>query len=361
LSRGVVRRGAEGEGADAVGDLDEVGVSLFEDLDLDGGLPLVAGDDLAVAGVEGDAGDGAEADRLAVAGGDGEVGELVEAAELVEGADEVADAAVLQLAAGEVDVLGGEALLDLGRGEGELGEAVLVEIDADDLLLSAAGSGGGDAFGFFKLARELFGQGAQLCVVGVAVEAEAEDGVEVGVVAKEEGSLCVVGEGEEVDALADALCGEVHVSVPVELELDVAAVGAAGGGDGADALDGAEDLFEGSGDVLFDLFGRGALVDGACGDGGPGEGGHEREGELAEGEEAEDGDPGGDHEGGDGALDGEAPEGVAHGVTTWTRAPSLRPACPRTMTRSPSWRPERISILLSAGAEGDADACGGGW
>ena len=101
--------------ADPLGDLDDVGVGLLEDLDLDALGLADAGDDLAVRHIAPHVGDVGQTHDGAAGPGNDELAELVQGAEFTHGPDQVFEAAIVELAAGEVDVFLPQAVDDLRR------------------------------------------------------------------------------------------------------------------------------------------------------------------------------------------------------------------------------------------------------
>ena len=190
---------------DGVGDGDEVGVAIFEDRDLDRSGAVETGDDLDGPELAGDGGDVADADGRGACA-EREVGKLGGRGDLVDGADEVVDAFVAELAAGYVDGLAAERCLDLADLHAGGAEPVAVEGDADEFVAAAAGADGGDAGHALELRLdELLGVPGKLGGRLVAGDGDPQDGVERGVVAEERGLARSAVEFEDIEALTDPL------------------------------------------------------------------------------------------------------------------------------------------------------------
>ena len=288
---------------DVGGDDEDVGVGFLEDLDFDALLAVDAGDDLAVLVEAADAADVAETDVDVALAADDEGADLLDGAEFVKGADEVFGLALAEGAAGEVDV----ALLEAGRDlvdiEAEGGEFALFEGDEELFFEAALDLHGGDAGEGLELALHIvLGEVAEFVEGLGAGEADAENRVERRIVVEEERALRAVGQADAVDLFADLLGDEVHVGFPLKFEEDVGLAGFGNGADRDELGDDAELLFEGAGDDVFHLLGRGAGIRRAHGERGVAHVGHECEGESLVGNPAENADGDRDHQDRDGAT-----------------------------------------------------------
>ena len=222
--------------AHGLGDLDDVGARLAEDRQLNGLLAVDPHDDLTLRMRAAHAGHVAHAHGGIAAADEGQRRDLVGVAELVERADQEPGRALLHLAARGVEVLGRQPTPDRGRVEPLRSQRAGIHGHLD-LLLEAPPD----------LDRSHAGQALQLAldaVLGHPAEArerlagclgprarrgthrDAEDRVEVRVVAQDQRALGLARELHVVQAVAHLLHGQQHVRAPVELEQHVAEPGA---------------------------------------------------------------------------------------------------------------------------------------
>ncbi len=289
---------------DPLGQGDDVGVGLLEEVDLDALARVGAGEDLALLVATPDLAEVADPDLAPFERGDDGVADLLEVLVLVERADHVLGPPLGERAAGEVDVLLGEAvdhLLDRDPGAPQL---LLVEQDVDLLLETAADSHRGDSLDRLESPLDLqIGQPAKAAEPFFALEALAatrqrqfHHRVERRVEAQDERPLRLFGQQDQVELLERVLNRIRHRRVPGELEDHVADSGTGDARDPAQTADDAERLLDRAADVVLHFFGRRSGVLRPHRQGGVGELRHQRHRKAAVGEEAED-DRGDEHHG----------------------------------------------------------------
>ena len=354
-----------GDGLEALAgfadDLDDVAFGLLGDGEVDAGAAVGEGQLADFFGGLADGADVADAQARAVLDGDFEAGDVGDGFVLGVEAHGELGAALADVAAGDGDDAALEGRGHVGDGEAGGGEAVAVELHphlalvaADDVDARDAGDGG-EAVG-----ERVVGVVVELVERRFAGKEEARDGRGVDVHLLDDGAAHVGGEVVEdgVDFLADVLRGDVLVGVEAEFEDDVGGVFERGGEDVLETVDAGDGVFDGLGDVLFEVLGRGAGPGGEDGDVGDVDGGDVFERELAPGVEAEadEGDDEARHR--DGAAGGSG--GEEHGrllsgfggrgqsaAATTTESPSASWNWPSETTLSPGSRPEAISVQPS--------------
>ena len=120
--------------------------------------------------------------------------DFVHRAELVEHADHVAGVLVVEAAAGLVEILLTQDVRDLGDRDAQLGQALLVDLDANLLFSAAEHLDGRHAFRRFETLLEfLFGQVAQLAQAQVAEDLHPHDRIMRGIEAQHDGLLGIFG------------------------------------------------------------------------------------------------------------------------------------------------------------------------
>ena len=338
LVHGDVEDGIAGHGPDELldlrldgraGDLG-VGARALADDEVDPVLPL---DPRGVAHLlEGvlDLGDVRDVDGLAGRGhADDGPADVVEALELAHGPDEDLRVALDEVPGGQVEVLRPQGHPDLVEGQAPALEGGPVDVDQDLALVHGEDPGRGDAVDALEARRDLVlddrlePHGRQ--VAGDAVEddreraeAELHDQRLAGLLRE---VLFV-----EADLIADVLGGEVEVGAPLELDADDRDALGRLRRDLLDPVDRADDLFEGPGQDVLDVLGRGARVGRDDGDRREFEVGEEVQPQPGEGDGAQDDQDGRHHGRGDFAVDREF--GELHFFTssrTWIGEPSSRP------------------------------------
>ena len=192
--------------------------------------------------------------------------------ELVERAHQEALRALLEAAAGEVDVLGAHAPRhDVDR-EAELRELLLVDEDLDLVLVAAADLDGGRAFDGLEVRLEaVFGEAGaadfRRSTTGLGrafvEQREPHDGLARRVEAQQQRSLGLERQLQQVELLAHVDAREVHVRAPEELERHVGLAGARHRAHLAHVADDADRFLDRPRDEVLDLERRGARQLGA--------------------------------------------------------------------------------------------------
>ena len=298
---------------DPVGESDDVGVGLLEDLDLDAFTAVGTGRDLAFGVGPDDLAQITDPNLPALAKGDDGVADLSEIDELVEGPDHVLGPALAQGPAGNVDVLLGEPSDDIVGAQTRVAQTIGLEQNVDLLLETASHPDRRHSLDRFEGALDLeLGEPAQPAQTfltfkldAVAGKTEFEDRIEGRVEAQNQGSFGLVRKKDQIELLQGVLDGFGHLDTPVELEDHIGDTGAADGRDPAQPADHPERLFDRSTDVVLDLLGRGARVLGPDREGRVAELGHERHRQTEEGEETKNDRGQKDHDDGDRSVDQE--------------------------------------------------------
>ena len=116
---------------------------------------------------------------IAAGGVDHDVPHIRGSLELVDGADKVLRLAILQPAAGEVDVLGGKTGNDLARAETQIRNAAFVELNVDLLFEATAHENRSHAFhALEKTFHVLLTDQSQANEIFVAVKTQPHDRIE---------------------------------------------------------------------------------------------------------------------------------------------------------------------------------------
>ncbi len=333
-------------------------------------MPVDADDALALLVALADFGDVLEALRYAVVDLDQQVAHLVERAELVHGAHEIALRAVLDAAAGDVDVLVGQALDDVGDAQPELLQALLIDVDIDLVLETAADFHRSDAGRRFETFLEfVVGEPTQLFQFGFAdlalafalrrSEREAHDRVGGRIEAQQDRLLRFERQLQDVELVANVEVRLVHVGAPGELENHVGLPGARHRVDLAQVLDHADRFLDRLRDQVFDLERRRTFVFGADRQRRVTQVGQQVDLESGQRDQAEQDESQRDHADGDasarGSFDDVHPSAPFTGwaattalgcsLITCTAVPSRTALRPTVMTCVPESMPERTSIL----------------
>ena len=262
---------AEDRGTHAFGDRDDVRAGLAVDRDLDGLDAVDARDDFALGERARDDSDVLDANRRLAAFLEREVLDLVHVLELVHRPHEVLGRALTDLAGRRVQVLLREPRADRAGVDALGGEGRGVDADQDLLDQPAAHLHGGHAVDAFERALDaLLGDPAQADEVLVALRGaerrpypDAQDRVQVRVVAQDQRALSELRQLHVVQAIAHLLDRERHARAPVELEHHVAESGAADGGTAHQVRQRRQRFLHADRHAVLDVLGRGAWVGGA--------------------------------------------------------------------------------------------------
>ena len=210
----------------ARGELYGIRVTFLVDGELDRFLAVDARDGFALLVTVAHRRDVPQIHGLAVARGDDRIGHLLDRSELVQRAHQEALHALLQPAAGQVDVLRAyPARNDIDR-EAELRQLLLVDEHLHLVLVAAAHLHGGGALDgleirFQPVLREP-AQGFQtldrILARRLVEEGQSHDRLARRVEAQQQRALCLERQLQQVELLADVDPGEIHVRAPDELE-----------------------------------------------------------------------------------------------------------------------------------------------
>jgi hypothetical protein len=259
--------------ANAVGERHGVRVALLVDRQFNGFASVYARDRLAVLVAAGDRRHVAQVYRLAVAVGDDGVRHLLDRLELVQRSHQETLRALLEAAAGEVDVLGANAPRHGVDRQAELRELLLVDEDLDFVLVATAHLDRRRALDRLQVGLEaVVGKAAQsleafearaLRRVGRVQERESHHGLARRVEAQQQRPLGLERQLQQVKLLAHVDAGEVHVGAPQELQGHVGLAGTRHRAHLAHVADDADGFLDGSRHERLELERRGPRQFGA--------------------------------------------------------------------------------------------------
>ena len=239
---------------DDAGHADRVGVTLFEDGDLDGLFAVDAGDDRPVLGTTTDIRDIGDTDEPAVAGREDHIADLRRILELVRCADQVLRAPFGNGAAGEIHVLLTETLGDIGQREPDGGKSSFIDLDLDLLLFPAGNLYGRDTGNPLQVSLDRpLRNAAQSLEVFSSGEAQPQNGIERWVEAKNGGPLGLARQHDEVELFAHGKRGHIHAGSRVELENHLGLARPRDRVHPNEPLHDTDPLLDGAGDELLDV------------------------------------------------------------------------------------------------------------
>ena len=271
---GSVFSSASSLAADALRELHGVGVAFLVDGELDALIAVEARDGGAILVAAFDARDVLQVHGLTVDVGDHRVRHVIERVELVDGADQEALRALFEPPAGQVYVLGADALRDLLDRKPQLRQSLLVDVDLHFVFETAADLDRRRAFDRLDLGLDaVVGEAAQefepvfvaARLGGFIDERHAHDRFAGRVEAQQQRPRCFDGQPQQVEALAHLDAGEVHVRAPGEFDDHVRLAGARHRAHRAHVAHHAGRFFDGARDQVFDFGGRRARQLGADG------------------------------------------------------------------------------------------------
>ncbi len=259
-----------------------------------------------------DAADVAHADRASLVRGHDQVGEGRHVLHAAHGAEHHLAVALVDAAAGDLDVLLLQRLPHLQDGDLVGGHAVGVDVDVDRALPAADHDDRADALhGLDALLDLLLRDLGDLAEIAVAGDDHAHDRRRVDVELLHDRRLGPFRETRDDgrDLVAHLLCRDRAVLAQQELHDDDGDAFLAGRAQDVDAFDGVDDLLDRLGDAALDLLDARALERGRDGDGREVDVREEVETEALEREPAEHDERHDEHGREDGAADAEVGEG----------------------------------------------------
>ena len=262
-----------------IGHCHRVAIALAEDGQFHRLAPLDADDGVALLVALGHLGQIAQADDLIILAEQDELTHVRQRGVLIAGAHQVAQAALVDAAAGQIDVLLGQALDDLVTAEAQAGQAGQIQIDLNLVLQAAADLDRGDAgHRLQRLLQAVFGDAAQAFEQGRiagrgagAGQAVAQDRVAGRVHPQHQRARRLAGQFQRIQFLADVQHREIHLRAPVEFQGHIALARARHRLHPAHPAHQAQRLFHRLADQGFDLRRRGADIIGTHRGGGIGQ------------------------------------------------------------------------------------------
>lgn len=343
-------------------DVHGVAVAFLVDRQLDRLAPVDAHDAFALLEPLAHFGDVLQLHRHTAVDLDQQLAHFVERLELVDRAHEETLAAFLDAAAGGIHVFVLQARNDVVDVDTEPREFLLVDRDVDLVLEAATDLDCGDTRDRFDaLLQIVVGEAAKLLELrftGLALHREPEPDDRIGrwIEAQQQRLLRFQRQLQRVELVAHLKARHVHVGAPSELEHDVGLAGARDRMHLAHVLDDADGLLDRLADQVLDFERCGAFVLGAHGQRRIGQVRQQVDLEAEQSDQAEQHQGQRQHADRDTPARGQLgqihdalpPVGVpasACGVSpsTCTSVPSRTALRPIVMTRSPSFRPSRIS------------------